>query len=215
MSNEEQIPDKNFFMMCEQVNPAAFRPLPAGLHIRNCRRDELDIWKRFPFDNPADADAYMGYMSEFFNRVYAPQADLFFETCKFVCTADDTPIGTAFIWKVHEKIMTVHWVKVLKEYEGQGIGRALMTYIMQAVAAEDYPVFLHTQPGSFRAIKLYSDFGFKVLTDPVIGVQENHWEECLPILEKIMPVEDFENLDFTLAPTWFIQTLESVVHNNF
>ncbi|MEM8856707.1 MAG: GNAT family N-acetyltransferase [Chloroflexota bacterium] len=211
----ENLPDKNFFMMCEQVNPAAFRPIPTGFHVRNCRQDELDIWKRFPFDNPADADAYMGYMSEFFNRVYAPKGELFFETCKYVCDGDDTPIGTAFIWKVHERINTVHWVKVLKGYEDKGIGRALMTHIMQELTADDFPIFLHTQPGSFRAIKLYSDFGFNVLTDPVIGVQSNDWEECMPILKRVMPEKDYANLELATAPSWFIQTLESVSHNNF
>ena len=31
---------------------------------------------------------------------------------------------------------------------------------------------LHTHPSSYRAIKLYSDMGFKLLTDPIIGTRQ-------------------------------------------
>ena len=55
---------------------------------------------------------------------------------------------------------------MLNEYEGKGIGRALLSYVMQSLPQNEYPVFLHTHPASFRAIKLYSDMGFKLLTDP-------------------------------------------------
>jgi hypothetical protein len=32
------------------------------------------------------------------------------------------------------------------------------------VTVHEYPVYLHIQPSSFRAIKLYSDFGFSLLS---------------------------------------------------
>ena len=57
-------------------------------------------------------------------------------------------------------------------------------------------VFLHTQPSSFRAIKLHSDFGFAFLTDPIIGYRKNDLEECLTILKEHMPQKDFEKLQF-------------------
>jgi ribosomal protein S18 acetylase RimI-like enzyme len=212
---DEGIPDKNIFMICRQLNRQAMRALPAGYHLRNCREDELDIWKAMPFDDPADAEQYRGYMSDFFAQVYADQAKLFYERCLFVCDRQDRPIGTVFIWKAYDEFNTIHWLKVLKEYEGQGLGRALLSVVMDELAADDYPVYLHTQPGSYRAIKLYADFGFELLTDPIVGNRTNDIDECWPILEKYMPAADFKNLKRSQAPADFLQKLAGTTVNEF
>ena len=217
MSNlaEQNIPDKNIFMMCEQLNIHALRELPDLYHVRNCRKDELDIWLDMPFDDPIEAKVHRQFMTDFFASVYSGKGDLFYEKCLFVCDVNDKPIATAFIWKAYDKINTVHWVKVLKGYENQGIGRALLSIILKELKEEDYPVYLHTQPESFRAIKLYSDFGFKLLSDPIIGPRMNDLEECLPILEKHMKREDFNKLHIVKAPNYFLNILETVKDNQF
>jgi hypothetical protein len=38
---ENEIPDKNLFMMCKKLNTSAFAELPDGYHVRTCRRNEL------------------------------------------------------------------------------------------------------------------------------------------------------------------------------
>ncbi len=211
----EEIPDKNLFMMCDALDQSALRALPAGYQLRTCRRDELDLWKAFPFDDPATAEAYRPYMTDYFTRVYADKADLFFQTCHFVCNEADMPIATAFIWKAYDLFQTIHWFKVIQAYEGRGIGRALLSVIMGDLQADDYPVYLHTQPGSYRAIKLYSDFGFKLLTDPVIGGRQNDLAECLPILERTMPLAYFKQLQFTQAPVDFLEGLANFTDEQF
>ena len=40
---DEEIPDKNIFMMCERLNPGALSELPDGFFVRSCRPDELDV----------------------------------------------------------------------------------------------------------------------------------------------------------------------------
>lgn len=67
---EEEIPDKNIFMMCETLNVNALTELPVGYSIRNCKPDELDIWKAMPFDSQDLARAYDEYMTDYFNMVY-------------------------------------------------------------------------------------------------------------------------------------------------
>lgn len=196
-------------MMCSVLNHAAIRGLPSGFHIRKCREDELDIWMAFPFDHPQDAVKYRGFMLDFFRNVYEDKKEVFFDTCLFVCDAQDRPVGTCFAWKAYEKMTTIHWFKVLKPYEGQGIGRALLSYVMQGLSANDYPVFLHTQPSSYRAIKLYADFGFKLLSDPVIGTRRNDLEECLPMLQAAMPNKAFETLEVTSAPKFFLEAVST------
>lgn len=214
---EEEIglPDKNIFMICQKLNLNALSKLSPEYHIRNCREDELNIWKDMPFDDPEEAKKYRDYMTDFFSRVYAKKGNLFYERCLFVCDHSDRPIATAFVWKAYDEFNTIHWLKVLKGYEGKGIGRALLSIIMKALQEKDYPVYLHTQPDSYRAIKLYSDFGFELLSDPIIGNRKNDLEECWPILEKYMTSLDFKKLKTTKAPSYFLRKLESEKVNEF
>ncbi len=203
------IPDKNLFMRCPALNPKAVSDLPDRYHVRTCRRNELSIWKAMPFDDPKAAEEYQACMTKYFQDVYAQKESLFFEKCLFVCDDKDTPVGTCFAWKAHETITTVHWYKVMKDYEGKGIGRALLSVVMKSLSLNDYPVYLHTQPSSFRAIKLYTDFGFALLTDSIVGNRKNDLEECLPILKAHMPKADFEKLRFEKAPDIFLEAVKS------
>lgn len=205
---EEEIPDKNVFMMCEALNYDALSELSDEYYVRNCRPDELDIWKAMPFDEAGLTEEYDRFMTDFFNTTYGGKEDLFFAKTLFVCDSSDKPVATCFIWKAYDEFNTIHWFKVLKEYEGKGIGRALLSILMRDLKAEDFPVYLHTQPASFRAIKLYSDFGFSLLSGEKFGNRKNDLDEYLPILEEFMPKKDFQKLKITKAPKEFEKALD-------
>lgn len=57
--------------MCKALNSNAISELSDEYHVRTCRRDELDIWKEMPFDDMKSAKEYNGFMTEYFNDVYA------------------------------------------------------------------------------------------------------------------------------------------------
>lgn len=206
--------DENIFMMCRRLNRQAFSPLPPGFAVRTLRREELDFWKAMPFD-----DAYTveqaAYMDEFFRITYAAQAETFFARTLVVCDPNDQIVGTCFLWQAYGLFTTVHWFKVLKGHEGRGIGRALLSILFQDVTDADLPIYLHTQPESYRAIKLYSDFGFELLTDRRIGQRDNHLEQCLPYLQAMMPKQEYEQLRFTAAPASFIAGMAAQQDNQF
>lgn len=212
---EEEIPDKNIFMMCESLNRNALNELPASYSIRSCRPDELGIWKKMPFDDANLAKNYEGFMSNYFTTTYGGKEDLFFAKTLFVCDKQDKPIATCSTWRAYDEFNTIQWFKVLKEYEGQGIGRALLSIIMQKLSTHDYPVYLHTQPSSFRAIRLYSDFGFSLLSGDNFGIRKNDLAECLPILEGFMPKEYFQKLRISHTPKEFEDTVNKYDTNQF
>ena len=195
--------------MCSVLNRGALSSLPSEFHIRNCRRDELSIWKHMPFDELETAEEYEPFMTEFFKSVYEDQEELFFEKTLFVCNEHDKPIATCLLWKAYGEFNTIHWLKVLKGYEGKGIGRALLSIIMKDLKEEDYPIYLHTQPESYRAIKLYADFGFQLLSDDPIGTRSNDLEECLPFLNEYMPEKAFSSLTITQAPKHFLAKMST------
>lgn len=204
-----QIPDGNLFMACRSPNREAFSALPAGYALRPLRREELPLWMDLHFDDPETAREYRPYMTRYFEEVYAPREALFFQSCRLLCAPDGEIAGSCFIWRAYGRVNTVHWFKVKREYEGHGLGRALLSAVLAPLRGEDYPVCLHTQPGSYRAIKLYSDFGFRLLTDPVIGSRQNDLETSLPILREVMPQEFFARLQFDMAPPALLEGAES------
>jgi ribosomal protein S18 acetylase RimI-like enzyme len=212
---EAEIPDKNIFMMCSALNRSALTELPANYAIRNCRPDELNIWKKMPFDNADLAKEYDGFMSDYFTTTYGGQEELFFAKTLFVCDRQNKPIATCLIWKAYNEFNTIQWFKVLKEYEDQGIGRALLSIAMQQLEPHDYPIYLHTQPSSFRAIKLYSDFGFSLLAGDKFGIRDNDLDDCLPILAEFMPQEYFRKLIITIAPKEFEDAVNKYDTNQF
>lgn len=206
--------DGNIFMMCQRLNRQAFANLPPGFTVRTLRRDELAIWKAMPFDDDYTAE-HAAYMDEFFRITYAAQEETFFARTLVVCDPNDQIVGTCFLWKAYGLFNTVHWFKVVKAYEGRGIGRALLSLLFKDVTDAEMPIYLHTQPESYRAIKLYSDFGFDLLTDKRIGPRENHIEQCLPYLQAMMPRKDYDQLRFTAAPAAFIASMALQLDDQF
>lgn len=188
------IPDLNLFMVCEVLNQDALARLPDAYRIRALRRDELDLWKAFPFDTPEQASEYRAYMTDYFQHHYAPKGDLFFETCLVVVDVDDVPIATCFAWKHYDRYTTIHWLKVLPEHEGRGIGRGLMSHIMASLGEDDYPVYLHTQTPSVRAVGLYSDLGFALIDLPLIDGRPVDMDAALPILRAHMTPRTYAGL---------------------
>ncbi len=196
--------DLNLFMMCEEPDPSAFSRLPAGYHVRTCREDEVEIWKAFPFDDPADAETYSGMMEGYLRDVYAPKGKQFFDACLFMCNDQDYPIATGFLWRTMDAFTTLHWLKVRKSEEGKGLGRALLTRMIEGLPSDQFPIYLHTQPGSYRAIKLYADFGFRLLTNTKIGSRMNHLGSARPYLKRMMGSELYGRLRERAAPDSFL-----------
>lgn len=206
-SSHTEIANGNIFMMCERLDRSALNDLSNEYHVRFCRKDELDLWMAMPFDSEGEWERNREDMLIFFDSVYAPKGELFFNTCLFVCDGDDRPVATGFLWKAYEEFTTLHWLKVIKSHEGRGIGRALLSLILGRLENSGFPVFLHTQPSSYRAIKLYTDFGFAMLTNPVIGTRENDIAICMPELEKHMTGKAFQNLATASAPERFLRII--------
>ena len=97
----------NLFMQCETPDKSAFRELPTGFFFRLCQRDELEVWKRVVAE-----EQYVGYVTEYYKKVYEKNADEFFHRCLFVCNADDKPIASTFIWRSYEKM---HLLNIQRE----------------------------------------------------------------------------------------------------
>ncbi len=212
---EKDIPELDLFMMCEKPDVSAYRPLPDGYTIRNITQKDLPAWRAFPFDTAELAAEYDDFMRDFYQKTYAHNEQEFFNRTYFACDDAGRPVATCGSWKAYGQFESIHWLKTLKSHEGLGIGKALFTMVMERFAENDYPVFLHTHPSGFRAVKLYADFGFKLLSGDKIGNRNNDLEECLPILEEFMPDSDFSRLEIAKPTQSFLNMLENEGYNQF
>ena len=181
----------NLFMQCDTPNEAAFRPLPQGFMTRLCNRDEIIVWKEMWAQGK-----YMDFVNYYYDKVYAPHENEFLSRCTFAVDKNDMPVASSGIWRSYGKINTILGFFVLPEYEGCGIGRGLFSDVMRNA---EYPVYVHTHPIAHRAVKLYSDFSFKLITNPAIGYRKNDLSESLPYLQKVLPESGYTRLQFTIA----------------
>ncbi len=206
----------NLFMFAPALRPSACRELPSGYRFRPLRPDELELWYAFPFDSPAEQEANRPYMRAWYERVYATREELFFERCQVIVDRSDRPLATGFLWpSLHGRLTTLHWLKVLKPHEGQGLGRALLTRLLRPIPAAAWPVYLHTQPESYRAIKLYSDFGFRLLDSPAVGQRQNDLTAALPLLEAAMTPAAFTALEISDPPPGFLDLVDGEPCDDF
>jgi GNAT superfamily N-acetyltransferase len=181
----------NIFMQCDKPNLSAFQPLPEGFAVRFCKRDELIVWKTMWAQGQ-----YMEFVDYYYDRVYAPCGDEFFQRCVFAVDENGIPVATSGVWRSYGRINTVLGFLVLPRYEGKGIGRGLFSEVLKNA---EYPIYVHSHPIANRAIKLYSDFGFKLVTDSVIGFRENNLQESLPYLKEVLPEKAFQSLQTVKA----------------
>ena len=199
--------DLNVFMVCHTLVEDQLTALPDGSTLRSLHPDELTVWKAFPFDTEVDARTYASFMSDFFDSVYADRPEDFFDDTKVVCDADDRPIATCGVWSAYGRLTTLQWLKVRPAEEGRGVGRALLSAILRGLSPDAFPVYLHTQAGSHRAIKLYTDLGFDIIVGELPGPRPNEASEALTHLATVMPARAFAAIRTTGAPAELVTVL--------
>lgn len=206
----EKIPDGNLFMWCAAPDRTAFSPIPDGFACVPFTADKLSDWILLQTGGRPTAEE-SDYLAGYYSRVYAPRTDLFAGRWHLLYDGD-TLAASCMLWEAYPGYETIHWLKVHPLYEGRGLGRAILT---KTLAEHMGQVYLHTQPESYRAIKLYTDFGFSLLTDPAVGSRENHLTDVLPVLSRVMTPSSYGALRFAQCPKGFLEAAASVRENRF
>lgn len=207
--------ESNLFMLCRRVERSAFAPLPAPFSWTLCRPEDLPAWRALTWDGRGDPAAHHREMAAYFDAVYAPRQADFFASCLLVRDGEGRAVGTGLLWRAYGRLLTLHWLQVAPAWEGRGLGRAILTRLLSVPAQTGEAVFLHTQPASFRAIKLYTDFGFALLTGGPVGRRENQLDAALPLLRARMPQAAYARLHFAPAPPELLEAAASGSHSEF
>jgi ribosomal protein S18 acetylase RimI-like enzyme len=208
------LPEQNIFMMCPALDRRALTELAPPYRARTCRPDDLPFWRAAPFDDEATAETD-AFMADFFAKAYGGKEAEFFARTLVVVDEHDRPVATCGLWKAYGVFEAIHWLKVVKAHEGHGLGRALLSVLLRDLPADRYPIYLHTQPESFRAIKLYGDVGFDLLSSERVGARTNDLDASLPYLRAHMPPAAFASLRVRPAPADWLRFMATTTTHEF
>jgi putative acetyltransferase len=134
---------------------------------------ELELTMR-PMQSQADADAFRTLNEEWISKWFKIEAKdaatlgdprgtiIAGGGHVYVAVSGDTVVGTAALLKYGEGIYELSKMAVATETRGQGVGRKLLTYVIeQARALGAHTVFLGSSKKLENAVHLYESLGFR------------------------------------------------------
>lgn len=191
---------KSIIMRCDRIDKSAYLELPSGVEVVFYKAGMEMVWAKvqkaageFAEDSVSDAAAC-------FMERYGDRQQELSERCVFLKEQETgSYIGTCMAWfeqKNGDGVPVLHWLAVDDAYAGKGYARMLITQVMKLFErfAKGEKIYLHTQPCSYRAIKLYNDFGFFITKTDTYGTAVNEYEEAMPLLKRHMTAETYEKL---------------------
>lgn len=162
-------------MRCDQIDKSAFLELSSDVEIEFYKTGMEAVWAQIQKSAGAFEKESEEQIKSYFMRKFGHNTTELQKRCIFFKDINKREyIGTCMAWvekKGNKVIPVLHWLAVVDKYSGRGYARMLITQEMLLFEqyAPNRSIYLHTQPGSYRAIKLYSDFGFCMSKNEVYG----------------------------------------------
>ena len=190
---DKTIPFYHTIMRCDRILPMEVK-LPEGYSIRTYQPGDEDAWAALhvatgDFASVQEATAY-------FLNTYARD----FSRALFAVAPDGSVIGTVTAWtdpRGDATIRSLHWLAVAEDHQRKGIGKALCKTALKLMRREDNaaPVYLHTQPWSWKAVLLYASLGFKLQRTDSFANYENQYEQVMATLHGILNAEQYAKVE--------------------
>jgi ribosomal protein S18 acetylase RimI-like enzyme len=156
---EQNIPVKMLRSNLENIPSFA---LPPGFAFRWFQSGDEKTWVQIQ----GAADRLNKISGDLFHSEF-PEPALLPEAQFYLLAPNGAPIGTATAWfraLDGERIGRVHWVAIVPEFQGRGLGRSVLSFCCQRLRESGYDrAFLSTSSSRIPAISLYLNFGFEPL----------------------------------------------------
>ncbi|HOK76323.1 MAG TPA: GNAT family N-acetyltransferase [Verrucomicrobiota bacterium] len=149
-------------MVCKDLTRVPKIPVPDGFHLRAYQPGDAAHWTRIHLD----AEQYHPITPATFYEKFGRDNSRLMQRQLYCCTSEGLPIGTATAWfdddYYGEPWGRIHWVAVMREFQGLGLGRALVSRACKLLIELGHSrAYLATQAGRVRAIKIYRSLGFE------------------------------------------------------
>lgn len=104
-------------------------------------------------------------------------------------------VGSCIAWhdiRGDHRVPSLHWLIVSQRHQGKGLGRALCQAVMKIFVTNfGFPVYIHTQPWSWKAILLYISLGFKMQSRDTFATYDNDYDSAMTVLKQVLSERDF------------------------
>ena len=191
---DRTIPFCNTIMKCSDYSPRHVE-LPDGFSIVSYQRGYEKEWAKLEYAI-GDFDS-LEVAEKYFVETYLQKTESF-PNILFAMNKDNEIIGSCIAWqdmRGTNSVSSLHWLVVDERYQRIGLGRALCIAVMNIyVERGALPVYIHTQPWSWKAILLYTSLGFKLQKTDAFSHYENEYEKAMIELGKIVTAEQYELL---------------------
>ena len=176
---DRTIPFYNTIMKCSDYRHRDVE-LPDGFSILSYREGYEKEWAKLEyavgdFGSAAEAERY-------FTETYLGNPGLF-PNILFAMNRDREIVGSCIAWqdtRGNSCVSSLHWLVVDERHRGIGLGKALSTAVMNMYAErEALPVYVHTQPWSWKAILLYLSLGFRLQKTDTFSRYENEYGKAM------------------------------------
>lgn len=206
---DKNIDFKNIIMRIDanKVSAISKQTLPDGYSFRFFKQGDESHWARIEksvleFNSENEA-------KEYFINSYLPYRQDLRKRCLFVINPDGLPIATTNAWYANSELgyqASMHWVAVCPEYQGLGIGKAIVQQALCIFSEleQNKPVWLHTQTWSHLAVMLYNKIGFNMLKvdriannntrNGIAKIYPNDFNEAIEVLSKVIRNENLQKL---------------------
>ncbi len=194
---DRTIPYFNIIMRCDRILPMEVK-LPAGYAIRTYQTGDEEPWAEMECaigDFPSREAALA-----LFTERYLADAQLT-DRIFFAVDPDGQIVGSVIADPRGMHVRALNWLVVDENHQGKGLGRALCQTALRLFRREDnsLPVYLHTQPWSWKAILLYISLGFKLQPTDTFCGHENQYAQAMEALQTVVTPEQYARMEAASA----------------
>ena len=193
---DRTIPYYNVIMRCDQFLDVSAPP-PPGFLIRSYRPGDERAW--------AEMEAEIGDFASsqealsYFQATYFPQITALQERSHFAVRVSDGQVaGSVIAWqdpRGNALVASLHWLVVSPRFQRLGLGLALTKAALDTYQQlGQLPIYLHTQPWSYPAIRLYSRMGFALQKTDTFSHYENQFPQAAETLKGLLSEKDYRLL---------------------
>ena len=191
---DRTIPFYNTIMKCSDYSPRRVE-LPDGFSIVSYQCGYEKKWAKLEY-GIGDFDS-LEAAEKYFVETYLQNSELF-PNILFLLNSGHDVVGSCIAWQDMQgenSVSSLHWLVVQERYQSIGLGRALGIAVMNIYAERGaLPVYIHTQPWSWKAVLLYLSLGFRIQKTDTFSHYENEYGKAMAELRKLVPEEQYELL---------------------
>lgn len=192
---DRNLPFYNIILKCNCYKSSEIL-LPKGFRFKQFHEGDEKAWAKLEYEI-GDFES-IDEAEEYFISNYCGDINVLKKRCVFIENDKNEIVGSCIAWKDKKETATVaslHWLIVTPDYQGKKLGKSLCQKTMQIFhEMNEYPVYIHTQPWSYKAILLYIHQGFQLQMTDSFSHYENQYIQAMDTLKSILPEQQYHEL---------------------